>query len=292
MFIDPGWLCQDVLGKALAPGSFPVSRIASVGSAQISEQTLEAKFAQHVDKQHIPIIIALLQHFELCHRRKDNGLFEFPCYVNESLSPELWKGEERFVAYSGRHLVCSDDTDSFPPGFFSRLQVQVSGSFRQEKLLIFNGSFLVDGTTYQCLVKINSSSTAIEVIGRTEQGSSQNCLQLMDQIQAMIAALIREVCPTIFLELNILSSYNLKQHQSVPQCYTINEVIAAEFEDKTIFNVQNGVEEHPTDLLYLSDHAYHNAHKDSNRRIAYIPENIVDKIQELLQDGDNVSTDY
>ena len=249
---------------------------------------MEAKFAQHIDKHHIPIIIALLQHFELCHRRKDNGFFEFPCFVSEFLSPDMWKEEERFVAYTGRRLVCSDETDSFPPGFFSRLQVQVSAFFRQEKLLIFNGSFLVDGEAYQCLIKINSRSTAIELIGRTGQGLSQNCLQLMDQIQTMIAALIRDVCPTIFLEHEILSSSDLKRHLSDPHCYTINEVVAAEFANRTVFNQQTGVEEHPTDLLYLSDTAYHEAHKDSSRKVAYIPEEIIDKIQELLRDGEKV----
>ena len=161
MFIDPGWLCQDVLGKALAPESFPVSQIASIGSAEITEQDLQNKFTEHVDKQHIPVILQLLQHFELCHRVRDKDIFEFPCYITSPLDKERWKPEQRFIAYSGRIFECTDETDSFPPGFFCRLQVQVSEYFKQEKTVHFKGGFIIDAVTHQCLVTINKQSTSI-----------------------------------------------------------------------------------------------------------------------------------
>lgn len=289
VFIDPGWLCQDVLGKALAPGSFPVSQIASIGSAEITEQELQQKFTEHVDKQHIPIILQLLQHFELCHRVRDKDIFEFPCYISSPLNPDLWKPEPRFSAYSGRYLVCTDETDSFPPGFFCRLQVQVSEYFKQEKPLHFKGGFIVDAKTHQCLVTSNELSTSITLVGRTGKGHSHSCIRLMDHIQTMIAVLIREMCPTIFLDLQILSSSDLHQHRSQPHHYTIHKVIAAQTSSQMVTNMVTNSRESATDLLYLGDHDFQRSHSGLQMKVSYIPEETIVKVQELLQDGEKVN---
>lgn len=290
MFIDPGWLCQDVLGKALAPGSFPVSQIASLGSAEITEHALQKKFTEHVDKQHIPIILQLLQHFELCHRVRDKDIFEFPCYITSGLNADLWRTESRFVAYSGRYFECTDETDSFPPGFFCRLQVQVSEYFKQEKPLHFKGGFIVDAKTHQCLVTINEQSTSITLVGRIEKNHSHNCIRLMDHIQTMIAVLTREMCPTIFLDLKILSSSDLHQHHPLPHQYTIHKVIAALTNNQKVTNMVTKCHESATDLLYLGDKAFQESHSGLQMKVSYIPEEVIVKAQELLQDGDKVNS--
>ena len=288
MFIDPGWLCQDVLGKALAPESFSVSQIASIGSAEITEQDLQNKFTEHVDKQHIPIILQLLQHFELCHRVRDKDIFEFPCYIMSPLNKDLWKPEQKFAAYSGRRFECTDETDSFPPGFFCRLQVQVSEYFKQEKPTHFKCGFIIDALTHQCLVTMNEQSTSITLIGRTQKGHSHSCIRLMDHIQTMIAVLIRDMCPTIFLDLKILSSLDLCQHRSNPHQYTIHEVVRAMTVDIMVTNHMTNVRECATNLLYLGDRAYQDSHSGLQMKVAYIPEDTIIKAQELLQDGEKV----
>ena len=288
MFIDPGWLCQDVLGKALAPDSFPVSQIASFGSAEITEQALQQKFTEHVDKQHIPIILQLLQHFELCHRVGDRDVYEFPCYIQSPLNPELWKPERRFVAYAGRHFECTDETDSFPPGFFYRLQVQVSGFFKQETPMHFKGGFIVDALTHQCLVTISEQSTSITLMGRTEKGHSHNCIRLMDNIQTIIAELTRDMCPTIFLDLKILSSSDLCQHRPRPHKYTIHTVIAALTSDEIVTNMVSNCHESATDLLFLGDKTVQESRSGLQMKVSYIPEEVIVKVQELLQDGEKV----
>ena len=251
---------------------------------------MQQKFTEHVDKQHIPIILQLLQHFELCHRVRDKDIFEFPCYISSDLNPELWKPEPRFLAYSGRQFECTDETDSFPPGFFCRLQVQVSEYFRQEKPIHFKGGFIVDAKTYQCLVTINEQSTSITLVGRIQKGHSHNCIQLMDHIQTMIAVLTRDMCPTIFLNLKILSSSDLRQHRSHPHQYTIHTVIAALTSDEIVTNMVTNSLESATDLLYLGDKDFQKSHSGLQMKVSYIPEEIIIKAQELLQDGVKVNT--
>ena len=208
-----------------------------------------------------------------------------------------------YEAYVGRRLVCSDITDSFPPGFFSRLQVQILNSLRAEKVYLFKGSLLVDGSGYQCLVDVSipamassassrksdiAYSSAITMIARVSKGHSTSCCQHLDLIQTMIAQLVRVACPTVFLNLLIPSSSDLKAHSPNPHCYTINEVISAESKGQEVVNELTGFKDSPLDLLYLGDKAVQKTNSGRNTKVAYLSQDIVERIETLLEDGEKV----
>ena len=285
VFIDPGWLCKEVLGKALAPGDFPVSRIASICSVKVSKETLEAKLMEYLNAEDIPVIIDLLQVFDLCYRIRDTDIFEFPAFIDKSISAEIWKPESNFTAYCGRHLVCTDETDTFPPGFFSRLQVLISKVLTHEKIQHFKCSFLIDALSYQCLVEISASSNSIDLIGRAERSYVQDAIQLLDMVQSQIAILIRDICPTIFLELQIINSTDLKRHEK-PCYYSIHQIISG---SSDVASSRSAIKETITDLLYMGDREYQRNHEGKETKVAYIPVETVLQIQELLSDGDAVS---
>lgn len=290
VFVDPGWLCHDVLGKALAPDSFPVSRIASIGSSRISIDVLKQKFANHIDRQYIPIIIELLQQFDLCHPLKDDhNTLEFPALLKESISSTRdWTTKPGFV-YSGRRLVCTDETDSLPPGFFCRLQVQVSNIFRQEEVILYKDSFMVtNGGRFEALVQINEHSTEIDLIGRTEQEFVTACSQLLDQIQGVLSKLIRVACPTVFLQLYTLSAADLQAHSDEPYCYKISDVIAAENTGGRVMNQVSKCQESAKDLLFFGDHALQMQNSGKLTKITHMPEEVICKVQDLLQSGEEV----
>ena len=289
VFIDPGWLCKDVLGKALAPESFPASRIAPFGSAQISADDLQARFAEHIDKQHIPAIIGLLQHFELCHKDREANAYVFPSFITTPLDTNLWKSEPQFVAYVGRNLLCADETDAFPPGFFSRLQVQAFSGFRQEKVALFRGSFIVDAGSHQCLVQINDYSTAIRLLGRTVAGEGHQCIQLLDMVQSMVAHLVRLACPTIFLDLQIFSSSDLAAHRPDPHFYPVYDVISTDPNGKTVINPTTNISESPVDLLFCGEERLKKQMTGKNTKVAYLPQEIIEKLEELLEESNEES---
>ena len=298
-------MCKDVLGQALAPGNFPHARasLSRVGSHEIARDVVQQKLSQFLDHQHIQIIIQLLQDFDLCHYNRDTGKLCFPAFLTENLDPELWKRDVAYEAYIGRRLVCSDITDSFPPGFFSRLQVQILNSLRAEKVFLFKGSFLVEGNGYQCLVDISvpvmtssaasrqrntAYSSAITIKARAATGHSFSCCQHLDLIQTMIAQLVRVACPTVFLDLLILSSSDLKAHSPDPYCYTIYNVISAESRGQEVTNDLTGFKDNPLDLLYLGDEAVRKTSSGRNTKVAYLSEDIVQRIEALLVDGEKV----
>ncbi len=284
IFIDPGWLCQDVLGKALAPENFS-NAYKPIGS-QISEEALEIKLAEHVDKSDIPVIIEMLQHFDLCYRLPSSStILKFPAFISEPLDASLWQPNDRYTCYSGRHLSSTEEIDSFPPGFFSRLQVLVSRVLRQETMHHFKGSFIIDAATRQCLASIDVQSTAITVIGRCEKKDASGCMNLMDLVQNQIAALVKDVCPTLFITLQIPSSRDLKIHFVQPHYYSIREIVSGR---SILMNPVTKASDSVTDLLYLGDEDYRKSHTGKQTKIAYIPDEILEKVQELLNDGKSV----
>ena len=275
-----------------------------MGSHEISKEVVQRKLAQFLDHQHQHIIIQLLQDFDLCHYNRDTGKLYFPAFLTETLNPDLWQREAQYEAYTGRRLVCSDVTDSFPPGFFSRLQVQVLSSLRSEHVYLFKGSFLVEGTGYQCLVDISvpaiastrrasrqrdaAYSSAVTIKARACKGHLPRCCQHLDLIQTMIAKLVRVACPTVFLDLLILSSSDLKAHSPDPYCYSIYEVISAESRGQEVVNELTGFKDSPLDLLYLGDEDVRKMCSGRNTKVAYLSEDIVQRIEALLVDGEKV----
>ena len=286
IFIDPGWLCQDVLGKALAPESFPLVHKAI--DSQVSEESLEMNLAEHIDKSDIPVIIEMLQHFDLCYRLPGKPeILKFPAFITEPLDQSLWKPDaDRFTCYSGRHLVSTEEIDTFPPGFFSRLQVVVSRILWQETIHHYKDSFLIDRGSRQCLARIDEQSTAISIIGRAENKDTSLCLGLMDHVQNQVAALVKDVCPTLFTTLMIPSSSDLKVHRAQPHYYSIREIVSG---SSLLINPVTKRPDSVSDLLYLGDDEFRRTHSGKQTKIAYIPEEIIGNVQELLSDGDSVS---
>ena len=123
---------------------------------------------------------------------------------------------------------------------------------------------------------------------RVSKGHSISCCQHLDLIQTMIAQLVRVACPTVFLNLLIPSSSDLKAHSPNPHCYTINEVISAESKGQEIVNELTGFKDSPLDLLYLGDKAVQKTNSGRNTKVAYLSQDIVQRIETLLEDGEMV----
>lgn len=260
---------------------------------------VQTKLSQFLDHQHIQIIIQLLRDFDLCHYNRESDTLLFPAFITDEFPPSLWTRSAEYNSYIGRRLVCSDVTDCFPPGFFSRLQVQVLNSLRSERVYLFKGSFLIQGSGYQCLISMSTAarergslrhqktsySSAITMQARASAGHQFSCAQNLDLIQTMIAQLVRMSCPTVFLDLLILSTSDLRAHSPDPHPYTIYKVILAESNKEEVVNESTGFRDSPIDLLYMGDESIRKTSTGRHRKVAYLSEDIVQRIEQLLEDG-------
>ena len=228
----------------------------------------------------------MLQYFDLCYRQHGNSMIlVFPVFIKHPLDQNLWKPNEKFSHYSGRQLISTEETDMFPPGFFSRLQVLISRALKQNTVYHFKDCFLVEASMYQCLVQITKLGTAISIIGRTGKADTVACMGLMDLIQGQVAVLVKDFCPTLFTNLMIPSSSDLKLHYPHPHYYHIHEIVDGK---SVMINPITKATETISDLLYMGNEEYHRTHAGKLTKIAYIPDEIIQSLQELLQDGEAV----
>lgn len=284
IFIDPLWLCRDVLGKALAPEGFPQAQIAPLQAPTIKEEVIKARLAEHMDTNHVTVILELLQRFDLCHLDKRKKTYLFPSFSKENFDVTLWMPDNG-LHYIGRQLSCVDDTDTFPPGFLSRLQVQIYKLLQMDQTMhMFWNCFVVEVSGYQCLVKLSDKSKVLDIVGRAKDTHSRACLALMDMVQGAVAALIKSSCPTVFLSTKVISSSDLQAHVDDPNIYTINEVIREE----SVVNNRSGKMESLVDLLYFGDQSLRSSYSSQHTPISHIRGEDVEKLEELLDDGEKV----
>eukprot|EP00731_Ephydatia_muelleri_P039133 Em1135g1a len=99
-----------------ARGVPPGPNRASAGPP-IKEEVIKARLAEHMDTNHVTVILELLQRFDLCHLDKRKKTYLFPSF-SKLLRLTLWQPDNG-LHYIGRRLSCEDETDTFPPGFLS-----------------------------------------------------------------------------------------------------------------------------------------------------------------------------
>ena len=285
VFIDPLWLCRDVLGKALAPEGFPQAQIAPLQAPAIKEEVIKARLAEHMDANHVNVILELLQRFDLCHLDKRKKTYLFPSFSKDCFDVTLWQPDNG-LHYIGRRLSCEDETDTFPPGFLSRLQVQVYKLLQMDQTMhMFGNSFLVEvGSGYHCLVKLANRGKTLDVVGRARDTHSRACLALIDMVQGAVAALVKTSCPTVFLNVKVISCSDLQAHSDDPTIYPIDDVIRA----KSGVNNRSGKAESLVDLLYFGDQSLRTSYTSQHTPISHIRGEDVEKLEELLDDGEKV----
>lgn len=287
VFIDPLWLCRDVLGKALAPEGFPQAQIAPLQAPTIKEDVIKAQLAKYMDNNHVNVILELLQRFDLCHLDRRKKTYLFPSFSKECFDHSLWQPDNG-LHYIGRRLSCEDETDTFPPGFLSRLQVQVYKLLQMDQTMhMFSNNFLVEVGGYQCLVKLSEKSKVLDIVGRTKDTHTQACLALIDMVQGAVAALIKTSCPTVFLNIKVISCSDLQAHSDDPIIYTTNEVIRAE----SVVNNRSGKMESLVDLLYFGNQSLKSSYSLQHTPISHIREEDIEKLEELLDDGEKTWRD-
>ena len=262
---------------------------------ELTGSTIRGLLASHVDQKYIEIILTLLQNFDLCYKKKgcnqdDNDeVYVFPSLMEVPFDAQLWQPDRYFTAYVGRQLVCLESTDVFPPGFFAYLQAHVAKQC--EAVHIWRDSLLVNCDTHQALVQMNTAKTSVRLVGRACPSSAHACLKLLDQIHGNVGSLVKNLCPTIFLETKILSSSDLRLCNydgsgREPHSYGVSEVFDADSRGEGVENPHTKERETLEELIFFGDRELKRSQGGRETKVAHMSREIVDKVQELLQDNE------
>ena len=284
VFIDPIWLCHNVLGHVLAPQTYPSSL--SFGNSCVSEQDITSQLLACTDRFHSTVVLQLLHHFELCFKSRNKpGMLEFPFLLPANETNNVWSSDTRFQSYIGRALTCCNESDFLPPGFISTLQVQVSSSLQMEDLHFFRNALIVNCRTYQCLMKLGTDNCSIEFIGRIiNRESAVNCLNLVDQVQSLMNKQSRLMCPSVFFNWSILSATDLQDHVSFPQRYSISLVIDVDRHGSTLWNNRKRVSETPVQVMFFGDEKIKEKESRRNAKVIFLQDSLFEKLELLLAD--------
>lgn len=294
VFIDPAWLCTQVLGSLLAPKYFKQPSLANVADNMKKEITKE-EFQSHlqvdeVGRHQSDLILELLVHMELCWADSSNGMctYTFPGFIDQVFDRDAhWAmspGAENYDVFTGRSFRCSEKTDLLAPGFVARLAVFTKRSKKDITVRAWKDCFMVEeeSNTVQCLVSLDEDSTGVEVRARTTQAHVEDCLHLVEEIQRGMSQIIRSSCPNIFLSTAILSVSDLRQYKWPTHAYPLEMVIEAGSEDSTLVHPITSAHETPLDLLYCGNDQCKRSRSGLATRIACLPKGLVDRLEELL----------
>lgn len=302
VFIDPAWLCTQVLGSLLAPKEFKQGNLANVADSakkEITKEEFQSQLqADDVGSNQSDLILDLLVHMDLCWADASDGVctYTFPGFIDQVFDRDAhWAmspGAESYDIFTGRSFRCSEKTDLLAPGFVARLAVFTRKSKKKfDAVRVWKDCFLVEGekNTVQCLVSLDEGSTGVEVRARTTQAHVKDCLDLVEQIQLGMSHIIRTSCPNIFLSVAILSVSDLCQYKWPSYAYPLEAVIEADSGHSALVHPTTKEQESPLELLYCGNEESRRSRSGLSTRIACLPRELVDRLEELLCSEDKDS---
>ncbi|XP_070546736.1 death-associated protein kinase 1-like [Ptychodera flava] len=258
--MQPQWLCSDVFGPLLATHSF----------AKFAKTLERKKFYLYGEIKQIfeedwdvDRVFRLLEKFEILyeeysdssHRSKSTEKrYVITGMLDDCMPPSKWQKEPSKEIYYGRRIECHDDTDSFSPGLFPRLQTRLYHTFekigRTPSDIWKNGIKVCDEV--EGLVYMPKGWKAIHICVRAERREDiKACHNLLDKLMNTIEDVLDISCPGTNVDRYILSSRSLRNHVD-PECvryYTIETIVAAEKHTRRVYDEQFGDEEKLEDLL-------------------------------------------
>ena len=262
----------------------------------LTESQITSKLEVCTDRYFACLVLDLLHHFEVCHKTRNNGVYQFPSFITKEMdvADDKWKAGPPFVAYIGRRLSCADETDFFPPGFFPRLQIQIcSLSSPKDLIHLYRNSLIIDATKIQCQVRLSRDNRSIDFIGRvTDLNAASSCLQMIDHIQSLMATLSRQLCPSVFFQWSILSARNLQDHSPSLEAYSVTDIIEASHQSEVLWNNTSSCSESVDDLMYMGDKKLKKKCAGRGAKVTFLHDEIFEKLEMLLSDDKDQAVSY
>ena len=299
MFIDPSFLCQDILGHALSPSTYPVSPLSQFNSHILTEEQIVSSLSVCDSRYYAHLVPELLQHFVVCNRLKSADCstptgatgtiqYQFPIFNTDEMGSDTWCRGDEYIAYIGRRLTCTEHSDFLPPGFLPMLQVQLcilSGPC--ESFTIYTNGILCVSTSYQYLIKVTANNCSIDLIGRlTDAKFAGICIHTLDHAQNVVTKISRLLCPSVFFERVIFSARDLKEHSFAPYTYPISDVVEAMRTNTHLYNEVSKCTESVDSLLFFGDKRSKDKYTGRGSNVAFLHTDVFEKLELLLGSED------
>ncbi|XP_070549749.1 death-associated protein kinase 1-like [Ptychodera flava] len=255
--LDPQWLCTRVIGPMLAPEMFVKYTKRLTKKTIYSRRDIETVFQDFAD---IDSLIDLLKEFELLYEVNVDSpgskdiRYVIPGMLQNEMPKDQWEVDRTKNIYYGRRFQCRDETDSFSPGLFPRLQTRLERHFREmdspTEGIWKNGIKVC--SSVEGLIYMTKGWRAIHLCVRAEKEDDiGKCYMMLELVTDDVYDVINICCPGTNIDVHILSANSLKNH-SDPETvsyYTFDQIIEAEQKNKQVLDKRKTKSEEVSDLL-------------------------------------------
>ncbi|XP_019647802.1 PREDICTED: death-associated protein kinase dapk-1-like [Branchiostoma belcheri] len=246
--LSPQWLYTSVFGILLAPDNFPIDNIKRTAQDHVTYEELERVFGAVAD---IPLLIKLLQDFQLCHTF-DSNTFILPSLLQQEMDESAWSPVSGKAVYFGMQIRCRTEIDSFSSDLFPRLQtllMQAHPGKLSQPLLWKNSAKCTDGKAEALLQISQDNKGRLNIFVRSKKGIRQHCTALMDVLTDMAYKLLHETSPGARSQDMVLSALDLQEHRAEIHAYSREEVEEAAGEGRDVVHPRRNIPEDVKDLL-------------------------------------------
>ncbi|XP_035662213.1 protein TORNADO 1-like [Branchiostoma floridae] len=248
--LDPQWLNTSVFGPLLASNNFDTIRdkINRTAEDHVTREELTRVFSDIAD---IPLLIKLLQDFQLCHTH-DSRTFILPSLLQKEMEESAWSPVSNKAVYFGLQIRCRTEVDSFSCDLFPRLQtllMQAHQNRLSQPLLWKNSAKCTDGKA-EALLKITTDKRQLNIFVRSHDGNREDCNSIMDILIDMTYRLLHQTSPGARSRDMVLSALDLREHRSQPYAYSREEVLTASAKGENLIHPRRNIPEKVMDLVH------------------------------------------
>ncbi|XP_070546803.1 death-associated protein kinase 1-like [Ptychodera flava] len=257
--LDPQWLCTRVIGPMLAPEIFVQYSKRLEKKTMYTRNDVDVVFKDFAD---IDSLVDLLKELELLFEVSINTAegtelrYVIPGLLENEIPEDQWKQDLTKKIYYGRRFQCRDDTDSFSPGLFPRLQTRLERHFRDlenpTKGIWKNGSKIC--CNVEGLVYMTKGWRAIHLCVRAEREEEiGECYKMLESVTDDVYDVINTCCPGTNIDVHVLSVNSLKNHSDPEKVsyYTMSQIIEAERKNAKVFDERENKLEETSSLLCI-----------------------------------------
>ncbi|XP_070579221.1 death-associated protein kinase 1-like [Ptychodera flava] len=253
------WLCSRVFGPMLATEIFfQYNKKLRKKQKFYSRSDIDEVFSEFADTG---LLLTLLKIFELIFEA-DHGpsvsvgdiLYIAPALLIENMPESQWRRDPLKESYFGRRIQCRDETDSFSPGLFPRLQARLYNHFRdlgKTPSGIWKNGIKVCHVV-ECLVYMTRGWRAIHICVRAkDEKSIGDCHYLLKMVSEQIIDVLEICCPGSDVESRVLSARSLRLHVDPEKAsfYPMQKIVDADMKGVNVYDDDCSEEEATTELL-------------------------------------------
>ncbi|XP_035665787.1 uncharacterized protein LOC118408995 [Branchiostoma floridae] len=245
--LDSQWLFTSVFGSLLAPDHFPIDKVERTAEDYVTIDEITRVFSAVAD---IPLLIKLLEDFQLCHTY-DGRTFILPSLLQQEMEEAAWSPVSSKAVYFGLQIRCRTEIDSFSCDLFPRLQtllMQAHPDKLSRPLLWKNSAKCTDGKA-EALLQITQDKRQLNIFVRSNDDNREDCDSIMDLLKDMTYRLLHETSPGARSRDMVVSALDLREHRPQPHAYSREEVEAAAAKGENLVHPQRNVPEKVKDLL-------------------------------------------